>query len=82
MVRKWWLDAWCVAAWMDRYNASIARTQREYKTLRREMLAEVGEGSYIRLLFHCDDGDNISLGKRVFLDFELRHPRCREGGDR
>ncbi len=34
-------DARRVAAWMDRYNASIARTQREYKTLLREMLAEV-----------------------------------------
>jgi maltose O-acetyltransferase len=62
-------DARRAAEWMDRYNASIARTQREYKTLLREMLAEVGEGSYIRPPFHCDYGYNISLGNRVFLNF-------------
>jgi maltose O-acetyltransferase len=33
------------------------------------MLAEVGEASYIRPPFHCDYGYNISLGKRVFLNF-------------
>ena len=47
---------------MDRYNASIARTQREYRRMLREMLAEVGEGAYIRPPFHCDYGYNISLG--------------------
>ena len=36
-------DTGRVAEWMDRYNASIARTQQEYRTLLREMLAEVGE---------------------------------------
>ena len=54
---------------MDRYNASIARTQQEYATLLREMLAEVGDGAYIRPPFHCDYGYNISLGKGVFLNF-------------
>jgi maltose O-acetyltransferase len=62
-------DARRVAEWMDRYNASIARTQLEYKTLLREMLAEVGEGSYIRPPFYCDYGYNISLGKGAFLNF-------------
>jgi maltose O-acetyltransferase len=62
-------DARRVAEWMDRYNASIARTQQEYKALLREMLAEVGEGSYVRPPFHCDYGYNISLGKGVFLNF-------------
>ena len=62
-------DARRVAAWMDRYNASIARTQQEYATLLREMLAEVGEGAYIRPPFHCDYGYNISLGRGVFLNF-------------
>jgi maltose O-acetyltransferase len=33
------------------------------------MLAEVGEGSYVRPPFHCDYGYNISLGKGVFLNF-------------
>ena len=62
-------DARRVAEWMDRYNASIAATQRDHAALLREMLAEVGEGSYIRPPFHCDYGFNISLGKGVFLNF-------------
>ena len=62
-------DARRVAAWMDRYNASVAATQKNYPALLREMLAEVGEGSYIRPPFHCDYGYNISLGKGVFLNF-------------
>lgn len=62
-------DARRAAEWMDRYNASIARTQQDYATLLREMLAEVGEGAYIRPPFHCDYGYNISLGRGVFLNF-------------
>ncbi|MFN4017245.1 MAG: sugar O-acetyltransferase [Reyranella sp.] len=62
-------DARRVAEWMDRYNASIATTQRDHAALLREMLAEVGEGAYIRPPFHCDYGYNISLGKGVFLNF-------------
>ena len=62
-------DARRVAEWMDRYNASIARTQQEYRTLLREMLAEVGAGAYVRPPFHCDYGYNISLGRGVFLNF-------------
>jgi maltose O-acetyltransferase len=62
-------DARRVAIWMDRYNASLARTQEEYPALLREMLAAVGEGSYIRPPFHCDYGYNISLGERVFINF-------------
>ncbi|WP_296379308.1 sugar O-acetyltransferase [Reyranella sp.] len=58
-----------VAEWMDRYNASIARTQRDYPAMLRELLGEVGEGAYIRLPFHCDYGYNISLGRGVFLNF-------------
>lgn len=62
-------DARRVAEWMDRYNASIAATQHDHAALLREMLAEVGEGAYIRPPFHCDYGYNISLGKGVFLNF-------------
>ena len=62
-------DARRVAEWMDRYNASIAATQKNYPALLREMLADVGEGAYIRPPFHCDYGFNISLGKGVFLNF-------------
>ncbi len=62
-------DARRSAAWMDRYNASLARTQEEYASLLRELFAEVGEDAYIRPPFHCDYGYNISLGRGVFLNF-------------
>jgi len=62
-------DSRRVAEWMDRYNTSIARTQQDHAALLREILAEVGEGAYIRPPFHCDYGYNISLGKGVFLNF-------------
>ncbi|WP_422002203.1 sugar O-acetyltransferase [Reyranella sp.] len=62
-------DARRAAEWMDRYNASIARTQRDHAALLRELLAEVGEGAYVRPPFHCDYGYNIRLGKGVFLNF-------------
>jgi len=62
-------DARRAAEWMDRYNSSIAATQRDHAALLREMLAEAGEGAYIRPPFHCDYGYNISLGRGVFLNF-------------
>ena len=62
-------DARRAAEWMDRYNVSIAATQRDHAALLCEMLAEVGEGAYIRPPFHCDYGYNISLGRGVFLNF-------------
>ena len=62
-------DARRAAEWMDRYNASIARTQQDHPALLRELMAEVGEGAYIRPPFHCDYGYNISLGRGVFLNF-------------
>jgi maltose O-acetyltransferase len=62
-------DARRAAEWMDRYNASIARTPQEYRILLCEMLAEVGDGAHVRPPFHCDYGYNISLGKGVFLNF-------------
>jgi maltose O-acetyltransferase len=62
-------DARRAADWMDRYNASIAGTQRDHAAMLRELLAAVGEGAYIRPPFHCDYGYNISLGRGVFLNF-------------
>jgi maltose O-acetyltransferase len=55
--------------WMDRYNAASARTVEERHALLREIFAQVGEGATIRPPFYCDYGYNISLGKRVFLNF-------------
>jgi maltose O-acetyltransferase len=55
-------DARRAALWMDRYNASIAGTQKNHAALLREIMASVGEGACIRPPFHCDYGYNISLG--------------------
>lgn len=55
--------------WMARYNASLAQSTLERRTLLSERLAVVGEGVVIRPPFHCDYGFNISLGAGVFLNF-------------
>lgn len=58
-----------VSEWMDRYNASVARSQADRQVLLEEMFAAVGEGVNIRPPFHCDYGYNIRVGKGVFLNF-------------
>jgi len=55
--------------WMDRYNARIAGPDREKLAMLRELLAEAGEGSFIRPPFFCDYGENIRLGDRVYVNF-------------
>ncbi len=58
-----------ISDWMDRYNATHARTQPEREALLREAFAHVGAGANIRPPFYCDYGYNISLGAAVFLNF-------------
>lgn len=53
-------------AWMARYNAAGAAVR---PALLRERLASVGDGAEIRPPFHCDYGSHISVGARVFLNF-------------
>ncbi|MDB5640874.1 MAG: transferase hexapeptide repeat containing protein [Hyphomicrobiales bacterium] len=55
--------------WMDRYNATIMRSQAERATLMKELFARVGDNCNIRPPFYCDYGYNISLGHDVFLNF-------------
>jgi maltose O-acetyltransferase len=55
--------------WLARYNAALAKSTPERRTLLLERLAAVGEGAVIRPPFHCDYGFNISLGAGVFLNF-------------
>jgi maltose O-acetyltransferase len=57
------------AAWLVRYNASLAMPVAERRKLLLERFAAVGEGSIVRPPFHCDYGFNISLGAGVFLNF-------------
>ena len=57
------------AAWMDRYNASIAMEPEARATLLREGLGIVGSGVTIRPPFHVDYGYNITIGDEVFLNY-------------
>lgn len=55
--------------WLARYNAALAKSTSERRTLFMERLAVVGEGAVIRPPFHCDCGLSISLGAGAFLNF-------------
>jgi len=55
--------------WMVRYNASLATSATDRRSLLRELLFEVGDGAVIRPPFHCDFGFNITIGPDVFLNF-------------
>lgn len=57
------------AAWMDRFNATVAHSAADCHALLSELFAEVGQGTRIRPPFHCDYGSNIRLGAGVFLNF-------------
>ena len=57
------------AAWLVRYNASLALPPHARRSLLMERFAEVGEGAVVRPPFHCDYGFNIRLGSGVFLNF-------------
>lgn len=62
-------DAARAAAWMARYNASLAADPDARTAMLRELLAFVGDGAAIRPPFHCDYGTNITLGRGAFLNF-------------
>lgn len=62
-------DAAAAAAWMARYNATLAMPAEERHALLAERFAAAGPGCVIRPPFHCDYGFNISLGSGVFLNF-------------
>lgn len=55
--------------WMDRFNARIAGPDAEKLAMLRELLAEVGDGSFVRPPFFCDYGINITMGARVYVNF-------------
>ena len=62
-------DAAAAKVWMARYNAMLAASPAERRTMLAERFAAVGEGAVIRPPFHCDYGFNISLGANAFLNF-------------
>ena len=56
------------AAMLARYNSEQDEAERE--RMMRELLGGFGERAYIRPPFYCDYGYNITLGERVFLNFD------------
>lgn len=50
-------------------NAISPERAEERLAALRELLAEVGEGTFIRSPFYCDYGDGIRIGARVFVNF-------------
>lgn len=54
---------------MDRYNARIDGSDEEKLAMLREIFAKAGDGAFVRPPFFCDYGENISLGARVYLNF-------------
>jgi maltose O-acetyltransferase len=57
------------AAWLMRYNASLAASAADRLVLLREHLAAVGDGAEIRPPFYCDYGSNITIGPGAYLNF-------------
>ena len=55
--------------WMAQYNASMAASTADRRTLLRKRLGHVGDGAVIRPPFFCDYGFNISIGDGAFLNF-------------
>lgn len=62
-------DRAAVAAWMARFNASVAATPFDRLILLRQQLAVVGDGTEIRPPFYCDYGSNIRIAPGVFVNF-------------
>jgi maltose O-acetyltransferase len=61
-----------------RYNATLRDDEAQRLELLRDLFHEVGDGVLIEPLFHCDYGSNITLGERVFLNFNCVVLDCAE----
>lgn len=57
------------AAWLARYNAALGEPAR-WQALLGERIARLGQGTTVRPPFHCDYGWHITLGARVFVNFD------------
>ncbi|OZV82408.1 maltose acetyltransferase [Micromonospora echinospora] len=54
---------------MERFNGSRADDPEGRLAALRELLGEVGEGTWVRPPFHCDYGSRITIGPRGFVNF-------------
>jgi len=56
---------------LSAFNATGAEESDERRRLLEQLLGAFGHGSEIRPPFHCDYGDRIRVGARVFANFGL-----------
>jgi maltose O-acetyltransferase len=55
---------------LDRFNATAATAEEERQAILRELLGEIGDGSWIMPRFQCDYGYLIRLGSNSFLNYD------------
>ncbi|MBM7368377.1 sugar O-acetyltransferase [Gordonia hydrophobica] len=55
---------------LDRFNAAPADADAERNAILRELLAGIGEGSWIMPRFQCDYGVHVTIGANSFLNYD------------
>lgn len=63
-------DAAQAALLMERFNTSPAADPQARLAALRELLGEVGEGTWVRPPFYCDYGWQIRIGPRCFVNYQ------------
>lgn len=56
---------------VERYNATSVGDPEARRALLTELLGSLGDDSQIRSPFHCEYGDQVSVGARCFANFGL-----------
>lgn len=56
-------------AMVSALNAIPYERSEERAAALRDLLASIGEGTFVRTPFYCDYGDGIRLGSRTFVNF-------------
>jgi maltose O-acetyltransferase len=55
---------------LDRFNGTAATAEDERSAILRELLGEIGQGSWIMPRFQCDYGYLIRMGSNSFLNYD------------
>ncbi|MDR7151626.1 maltose O-acetyltransferase [Hydrogenophaga palleronii] len=55
---------------LARFNATAADASEERRALLTDLFARFGEGSVLKPSLRCDYGFNVSIGERVFINFD------------
>lgn len=57
-------------SWLDRFNATPATAEAERQAILRELLGEIGDGSWIMPRLQADYGHLIRIGSNSFLNYD------------